>query len=750
MRLDAQKIEAFLNQALHTEYETEQKEFEKYKRITGWDNTYRIKKIEELEKISQQDIIQYCHHILSEIPDTQNIHPILNRFLGFSYHNYKIGHTFLNCFSLSLYEDFYLRYFILQYPLYTTIRDLMSDFNLSVNDVLDQLKEFYVILGIESLQKIKIEIIKSYLDSENRIKIKEYAHIVEFIFSLTSLEDFLKNYQKYILLPTDYEIYKVIALKNNQLDRIDFFKENLIKDQDNAYFWLWLNVLLERGEDCTEFMNPDFLLKQAEKLCNNSLLKKWANAVKPLYWKNNQIVDEKIIVYLLDSITHLPKLKTESEWHYNEYLICFSHFYQLLHPQSQYQLDYDLIDYFFVKKHENQANTLYLLQLRSNASALLKAVNLLFQKNKTKYDRVNQVIDACLLTGQPEALQFIFETARSFPKPSIREHAEFSIQFLARKRQCNICEIADQAIPTLDFDHHHQQILSYGEGKRQFILQLEPDLSIKILNENQKVLKSLPDANVQESMEKVKQQKIFFAQLKKSLTYTTKFQQNALFDAMCVARQWSAPDWKKYFMDHPIMGILIQSIFYIEHRPDQKPRIFRAEYSNLIDLEDEDIELNETSTIQIAHTILCDRNIIDQCLQHLKDYKIKPFLNQFPQVLIENEIDFNHLNIEIPFDSIQHQLGNYNFTPESTHIGNSEVKFFFRDFNYNQFRVKLKTIPYSPYEIINFEGRQGTMVTISKVEVYEIKQRHDEVLLDIERIPKPLRAEIAYICKMLS
>ena len=87
-----------------------------------------------------------------------------------------------------------------------------------------------MILGIESLQEIKVEIIKSYLDSENRRKRKEYAHIVEFIFSLTSLEDFLKNYQKYILLPTEYEIYKVIALKNNQLDRIDFLKENLIKD----------------------------------------------------------------------------------------------------------------------------------------------------------------------------------------------------------------------------------------------------------------------------------------------------------------------------------------------------------------------------------------------------------------------------------------------------------------------------------------------------------------------------------------
>ncbi|MGV8604720.1 DUF4132 domain-containing protein, partial [Pseudomonas aeruginosa] len=84
-------------------------------------------------------------------------------------------------------------------------------------------------------------------------------------------------------------------------------------------------------------------------------------------------------------------------------------------------------------------------------------------------------------------------------------------------------------------------------------------------------------------------------------------QTQRLYEAMCAERLWPAGEWREYLQRHPVVTHLVQRLVWAEVAEDGALRLFRpTEDGSLIDLDDDEVELDETRRVRLAHAALVD------------------------------------------------------------------------------------------------------------------------------------------------
>jgi hypothetical protein len=208
-------------------------------------------------------------------------------------------------------------------------------------------------------------------------------------------------------------------------------------------------------------------------------------------------------------------------------------------------------------------------------------------------------IDVMERHGSMDAKSWVGYWAMNSERRSLRESAWAAVSRLAAESKLDATsflatvntyvadDIADRRVPKLGFENGNIQVdLGGSPGE----LQVDAGLGLRVRDEKQKILKSVPKG----ASEEVKTQ---FKDLKKHLKSIANDAESRFEFAMVSGRPWSLEAFKKDIVSHPILGLFVAGLIF---RTD-KGEVFRVVDSELVDAEWNPIKLAKDSVIRVAH-----------------------------------------------------------------------------------------------------------------------------------------------------
>lgn len=441
-----------------------------------------------------------------------------------------------------------------------------------------------------------------------------------------------------------------------------------------------LSALHQLGHDINDYLSPEALLKEAVTGLKKAMPKglNWFpfSSLPALKWSSGESVEPDIIKWwivlacklkqpegnpLLD--LYINQLDVLSQKNLSAYVLqvfigrdtdCPSDVeakdFAAQHQQTRYDnyqrwsksdwgasykdktLEDAFHDLFVEKKSEylgsaiGEKGILCLVSGMDGADAV-QIINRYMKDHYTRRHQIEAMLSSLANNNDPVVIQLLLSIARRHRTNSIQEKAKALVTQIAERNHWTHDELADRTIPTAGLDASGINRLQLG--KRELTVKLGADLKIILENEQGKLLKSLPAARQDDDPEQVKQAKKDFSTAKKELKLVVEFQENRLYEAMCVGREWVYAEWKQYLLEHPIVTHLVQRIVWSIKDGENTCQIRPTSELELIDLEDEDYQPGDTAKIRLAHVSELDAESCKNWLQNFKDEKIKPLFDQF-------------------------------------------------------------------------------------------------------------------------
>ncbi|MFJ3054430.1 DUF4132 domain-containing protein [Herbaspirillum sp. NPDC087042] len=227
----------------------------------------------------------------------------------------------------------------------------------------------------------------------------------------------------------------------------------------------------------------------------------------------------------------------------------------------------------------------------------------------------------------PGATQLMLSIGSRFRTKSFQEEATRQATALAERKGWTLAELADRTIPTAGFDDNGELELSYG--MRSFTAHLHADFKIDLSNQDGKKIAALPEPRQDDDADLAKDAKKAFSAAKKEIKGIVTQQGERLYEALCTEREWSFEDWSLYMNRHPVVRHLVQRLVWVEVGDEGVLRSFRPlGDGTLTDFDDEELNIEASARIRIAHDSLLDAEHIARWQQHLADYEIAPLFQQ--------------------------------------------------------------------------------------------------------------------------
>jgi len=247
--------------------------------------------------------------------------------------------------------------------------------------------------------------------------------------------------------------------------------------------------------------------------------------------------------------------------------------------------------------------------------------------------QIEAILSAIANINDPIIIQFILSLSRRYRTRSIQELARQLVDKIAQRNGWTTDELGDRTIQTAGFENT-QGPTPFNFGLRTLQLQLSDDLKFQLLNEEGKVLKSLPQARKDDDEAEISDTKKWFSSCKKELKQVITQQTSRLYESMVTERHWPASDWLEYLHQHPIMFRLLQRTLW-QVQLDGGWHSFRpTEDGALIDLNDDEIELPNQGAIRLLSGNQLNSEASKAWQVHLKDYKVKPLFEQLKSTSI--------------------------------------------------------------------------------------------------------------------
>lgn len=250
---------------------------------------------------------------------------------------------------------------------------------------------------------------------------------------------------------------------------------------------------------------------------------------------------------------------------------------------------------------------------------------------KHRGHRVSQakvLLEMLAWIDEPATVQAVMSVATRFRPKGIQAEAQRQAELLAERHGWTLDDLADRSVPDGGFDTDGRLVFDYGE--RTFTAHLNDDLTVRLVNDSTgKVVRSLPAGRADEDADHVKGIKSDFAAAKKELKSTAKIQPSRLHAAMCVGRTWSPDDFRRYFVDHPVMNRLATRLVWLSVIGDTTVSFRPLSDGTLIGVDDDDVDLDSTSLISLAHDQRVQPGLGERWQTHMSDYETAPLFGQF-------------------------------------------------------------------------------------------------------------------------
>ncbi|WP_262402502.1 DUF4132 domain-containing protein [Actinomadura sp. CNU-125] len=193
---------------------------------------------------------------------------------------------------------------------------------------------------------------------------------------------------------------------------------------------------------------------------------------------------------------------------------------------------------------------------------------------------------------------------------------------VARARGLSADELADRLVPGFGLDDAGTLVLDYGP--RRFTVGFDETLTPFVIDEAGKHRKTLPKPGAKDDADLAPAAYARFAALKKDVRGVAGDQIRRLERAMVTGRRWSAAEFERYFVEHPLLRHIARRLVWTTG--DTAFRI--AEDRTFADVDDAPVRLPDEARIGIPHPLeLGDANTA--WAELFADYEIT---QPFPQL----------------------------------------------------------------------------------------------------------------------
>ena len=274
------------------------------------------------------------------------------------------------------------------------------------------------------------------------------------------------------------------------------------------------------------------------------------------------------------------------------------------------------------------------LATRAEGTFAVQMVRTYMRDHYTRVSQVKAVTEYLSGNPSPAALQMLLSIARRHRTNSVQLLAQALVERIADERGWSTDELADRTIPTAGLDE--RGILDLEIGTRLYQAKLDAEDVLTLYNPDGKVVKNLPPVSEGPDKESAAEAKKALSNAKKELKQVHEFQAKRLYEALCVGRRWQLAEWKRFLLEHPIVGRLVQRLIWLGLDADGNVvASFRPlEDLSLSDSADNAVDPDSLAGIQLAHRSLLTTELSEAWKQHLDDYKVEPLFNQLDRPVL--------------------------------------------------------------------------------------------------------------------
>ncbi|MFB4311917.1 DUF4132 domain-containing protein [Actinomadura sp. GTD37] len=199
--------------------------------------------------------------------------------------------------------------------------------------------------------------------------------------------------------------------------------------------------------------------------------------------------------------------------------------------------------------------------------------------------------------GTDAALVQLSRIAQRAKAPGRRRTAEDCLAMAAEARGLTAAELADRLVPDLGLDAAGTLVLDYGP--RRFTVGFDEALKPYVADEAGRRRKTLPKPGAADDAELAPAAYERFTTLKKEVRGVAADQIRRLERSMVTGRRWSADEFQRYFVEHPLLWHIARRLLWTSD--DTAFRL--AEDRTFADVDDAPVSLRAADRIGLPHPV---------------------------------------------------------------------------------------------------------------------------------------------------
>ncbi|WP_344489576.1 DUF4132 domain-containing protein [Glycomyces endophyticus] len=228
--------------------------------------------------------------------------------------------------------------------------------------------------------------------------------------------------------------------------------------------------------------------------------------------------------------------------------------------------------------------------------------------------------------GSEAALRSVQSIASNAKFKALKKTAAAQIEVIAERLDLSLDQLADRLVPDFGLASDRPLVLEYGP--RRFTVKFDESLKPFVVDEAGKRRASAPKPNAKDDTELAQASYERFALLRKEIKTAATELVKRLETAMIECRTWTAAEFRRYLVEHPVAWQLTGRLVW-QHSTADGWRSFRlAEDRTPADAEDEPFDLPEDAQVRIAHPI----NLADEVAGWAEVFADYELLQPFPQL----------------------------------------------------------------------------------------------------------------------
>ncbi|MGV9805748.1 DUF4132 domain-containing protein [Micromonospora chersina] len=256
--------------------------------------------------------------------------------------------------------------------------------------------------------------------------------------------------------------------------------------------------------------------------------------------------------------------------------------------------------------------------------------------------------------GTDVALMHLYGISQKVKFRGLRERAAQKVTEVAAGLGLDSEQLGDRLVPDLGLDADGSLVLDYGP--RRFTVGFDEQLKPYVVDGAGARRKDLPKPGVRDDQALAPAAYQRFVGLKKDVRTLAADQIRRFEAAMVAGRRWPAADFRRYFLEHPLLWHVVRRLVWAAVDPSGAVvTAFRvAEDRTLADVDDETYALPDDAVVAIAHPLRLGA-AVPAWAELLADYEIlQPFaqLGRDVHRLTEAERDerllHRHMGVAVP------------------------------------------------------------------------------------------------------